>query len=409
MTGRTPSRPGFPGRPLAAVAAASVAALATLAPAAVEGQAPVNRVTLQLTEDGPVRVERFADTLAHPWGLAFLPDGRLLVTERPGRLRIVGTDGKLSPPVGGTPEVFAQGQGGLLDVALDPDFARNGHVWLSYAAPGPEGRAASALGRGTWRNDSIVGFQRLFLQEPWVERGLHFGGRIVFDRQGHVFLTLGERFQYDPAQDLANHLGTVVRLGRDGSVPRDNPFVGRANAQGAIWSYGHRNIESAALHPATGALWVGEMGPLGGDELNVAQAGKNHGWPVVSWGIRYDGTDIPDPPTRPEFADAIHRWSPVISPSGMLFYSGAMFPAWRGNAFIGSLTQHGLVRLETDGRTITGQELIPMTARIRDVEQGPDGALYVAVDREDGAVWKVVSHQVKPAGSQAGQGGQGNR
>lgn len=230
----------------------------------------------------------------------------------------------------------------------------------------------------------------IFREEPWITGPNHFDGRIVFDRQGHLFLTLGERFQFQPAQDLSNHLGTIVRLNRDGSIPRDNPFVGRPNAEAAIWSYGHRNSESAALDPATGALWVAEMGPLGGDELNRPEAGRNYGWPVVSWGINYDGTTIPKPPTHPEFADAAKEWTPVIAPSGMLFYTGDVFPAWRGSALIGGLVTHGLVRVKIDGNKVTGEERIPLGARIRDVEQGPDGMVYVLTDRDDGNVWRLA-------------------
>ncbi|HEV2733673.1 MAG TPA: PQQ-dependent sugar dehydrogenase [Longimicrobiaceae bacterium] len=334
-------------------------------------------------------VQEVTDELKRPWGMAFLRDGCLLVTERPGDLRIATMDGKVPDPVKVTPTVFAEGQGGLHDVALDPQFGENRYVYLSYAAPGPEGSAASAVGRGRWNDDRIEDFQVIFRQEPWITGPNHFGNRIVFSPQGHLFLALGERFQFQPAQDLSNHPGTVVRIHRDGTVPRDNPFVGRSGARAAIWSYGHRNIESAASHPATGALWIAEMGPLGGDELNLPEPGRNYGWPVVSWGINYDGSDIPDPPTQPRFADAVKHWSPVISPSGMAFYTGSVFPAWRGSALIGGLTAQGIVRVETDGRTVTGEERIPLDARIRDVEQGPDGMVYVITDHEEGKLWRV--------------------
>jgi len=341
------------------------------------------------TRSGAVAVENVTDGLDHPWGMTFLPDGRMLVTERPGRLRIVSSDGSVSPPLEGTPEVFAQDQGGLLDVALDPDFASNRLVYLSFAEPS-RAAASTALGRGRLADNRIEEFEVIFRQEPKIPGGKHFGSRIVFSSEGHVFLTLGERFQFDPAQDLSNHLGTIVRVNRDGSIPEDNPFVGRENAEDEIWSYGHRNIEAAAIHPETGQLWIGEMGPRGGDELNVIERGANYGWPVVSWGRHYVGGDIPDPPTHPEFAGSVKHWKPVISPSGMIFYTGAMFPEWHGNALIGGLTSQELVRVVFEGREVADEERIALGARIREVEQGPDGAVYVLTDQDDGNVWRIT-------------------
>ena len=322
------------------------------------------------TEAGTLVVESLASGLEHPWGMAFLPDGRLLVTERPGRLRILGTDNQLSDPLAGTPEVFARGQGGLMDVALDPDFASNRLVYLSFAEPG-EGGASTALGRGQLAEDRIEGFEVVFRQEPKVQGRNHFGNRIAFAPDGKLFLALGERFKFQPAQDLSDHLGTIVRLERDGSIPDDNPFVGRQGAQTAIWSYGHRNIEAAAFHPDSGELWIAEMGPLGGDELNRPEPGRNYGWPIVSWGRHYDGSDIPDPPTHPEFADAALHWTPVISPSGMTFYTGDTFSAWRGSALIGGLSARALVRVTVDGAQVREEERVPLGVRIRDVEQAP--------------------------------------
>ena len=348
-----------------------------------------------MTAAGPVEVQTIAEGLERPWGMAFLPDGRLLITERPGRLRLLALDGTLSESLGGTPTVYAQGQGGLLDVALDPDFATTGYVYLSYARPGPEGSAATAVGRARLVADAdtaarLEGFEMLFTQTPYVTGPNHFGTRIAFSPDGHLFLTMGERFQFDPAQDLSNHLGTVVRLHRDGSVPDDNPFVGQDGARPEIWSYGHRNVESAAVDPATGQLWIAEMGPLGGDELNRIERGRNYGWPTVSWGIHYDGSEIPDPPTRPDLADAARQWTPVISPSGMAFYTASVFPAWTGSAFIGSLTRQGLVRVELAGAAVAGEEILPLDARIRDVEAGPDGHLYVLTDQDDGTLWRLA-------------------
>jgi glucose/arabinose dehydrogenase len=340
------------------------------------------------TEAGAIAVETLASGLDHPWGMAFLPDGRLLVTERAGDLRILGTDNTLSGPVPGTPKVFAQGQGGLMDVALDPNFKENRLVYLSFAEPG-DGGASTAVGRGKLVNERIEGFEVIFRQQPKVSGSYHFGNRLVFSPQGSLFIALGERFKGEPAQDLSNHLGTIVRINPDGSIPPENPFVDRPDAGDAIWSYGHRNIESAAINPQTGALWIAEMGPLGGDELNLPEPGKNYGWPVVSWGKHYSGEDIPDPPTRPEFADAIKHWTPVISPSGMAFYTGDVFPEWRGSALIGGLSAQAIVRLEVEGERVVDEERIPLGARIRDVEQGPDGLVYVLTDQADGKVWRL--------------------
>lgn len=366
-----------------AVAAVGIAAIAFLAMFAVHAQA--QRVA---TQAGPVAVETVASGLVHPWGMAFLPDGRLLVTERPGRLRVMRQDGSLSRPLAGTPEVVAQGQGGMLDVALDPDFGSNRLVYLSFAEPG-SGGASTALGRGRLGDDRLEGFTVIFRQEPKVAGPNHFGGRIVFATDGKLFLTTGERFKFDPAQDLSSLLGKIVRLNPDGSVPPDNPFRGVAGARPEIWSYGHRNIQAAAINPQSRALWIGEMGPKGGDELNLPEPGRNYGWPLVSWGTHYDGTRIPNPPTRPDLADAIKQWTPVISPSGMLFYTGDLLPAWRGNVLIGSLTQRALVRLRIDGARVVGEEIIPLGARIRDVEQGPDGAVYLLTDEQDGKVLRL--------------------
>lgn len=337
---------------------------------------------------GPLTVQTVVGGLEHPWGLALLPDGRLLVTERPGRLRIVGADGRLSLPVPGTPRVHARGQGGLLDVALHPDFQSNRLVYLSFAEPG-DGGASTAVGRGRLVEDRVEGFEVLFRQRPKVPGPNHFGGRIVFTRDGNLFLTLGERFKFEPAQDLGSHLGTIVRLRRDGGTPADNPFVGQRGALPEIWSYGHRNVEAAAIQPGSGTLWVAEMGPRGGDELNLPEAGKNYGWPVVSWGDHYDGRGIPDPPTRPEFSDAIRHWTPVISPSGLIFYTGDMFPAWRGSALIGGLSAHAVVRLAVDAGRVTGEERLALGARVRDVEQAADGAILVITDHENGALLRL--------------------
>lgn len=270
------------------------------------------------TEAGDVIVKKLAENLDHPWSMAFLPYKRLLVTERAGNLRILDTNNKLSQPLKGIPQVYVTDQGGLLDVALDPDFAKNNYVYLSFSEPGEDSTASTALGRGKLVGNEIKDYKVIFRQAPKVKGPNHFGGRIAFSPEGNIFFTLAERFKFEPAQDLSNHLGTVVRIKPDSTVPKDNPFVGQANAKDEIWSYGHRNIESAAFDPKTIKFWIAEMGPMGGDELNQPEAGKNYGWPIVSWGKNCDGTDIPNPPTHPKFADAVLQWTPTISPSGMI-------------------------------------------------------------------------------------------
>lgn len=340
------------------------------------------------TQSGKIVVEELAAGLDHPWGMAFLPDGRLLVTERAGRLRILGIDNQVSPPLTGTPEVDASGQGGLLDVALDPAFATNRTIYLSFAEPGGDG-ASTALARATLGDNGLTGLKVIFSQKPKVSGSGHFGGRIVFSPSGHLFFTMGDRQKFGPAQDLASHLGKIVRLNRDGTIPNDNPFVGRAGALPEIWSLGHRNVQGAAFEPSTGVLWTNEFGPRGGDELNRPEAGKNYGWPLVSWGNHYDGRDIPDPPLRPEFVEALAHWTPVISPSGMIFYTGAKFPMWRGNILIAGLSSQGLVRVQVKGAKASEAERIPLGERIRDVEQAPDGSIYVLTDDGNGKVMRL--------------------
>jgi glucose/arabinose dehydrogenase len=341
------------------------------------------------TKAGTIKVETVATELSHPWGLAFLPDGRMLVTERSGTLRLVSKDGKLSPPLSGVPKVVVAGQGGLLDVAIDPDFKSNSLVYLTYSEPG-EGGAGTAVARGKLGESGLDGVEVIFRQEPKVGGGNHFGSRLVFAPDGKLFVTLGERFTFTPAQDLTNDLGKIVRINPDGSVPKDNPFVGRTDARPEIWSYGHRNPQGAAILPKTGKLWETEFGPMGGDELNIPQAGANYGWPVVSWGSHYTGEDIPDPPTHPEFADAIYHWNPVISPSGITFYTADAIPAWKGNLLIAALSGQAIVRLTLDGEKVVDEERIPMGARIRDVAQGPDGAVYALTDEGNGEILRLT-------------------
>jgi glucose/arabinose dehydrogenase len=294
-------------------------------------------------------------------------------------------------PLKGVPEVWTHGQGGLMDVALDPAFGDNRYVYLSYAKPGEGGKATTALGRGKLVNHRIDDFQDIFVQEPYIRGSKHFGNRIEFSPDAKfVFLGLGERFQFDPAQDLSNHLGTVIRIFPDGRVPADNPFVGRANAEDEIWSFGHRNIEAMDFQPETNTLWAGEMGPKGGDELNRIKKGANYGWPIVSWGDHYIIRRIPDPPTRPEFKDAVLHWTPVISPSGMVFYEGNMFPDWKNDLLIGGLTHRELVRVVFDGTEAREADRLPLSERVRDVDTGPDGAIYVLTDEDDGKLWRIT-------------------
>ena len=340
------------------------------------------------TELGKIRVDTLASGLEHPWGIAFLPDGGMLVTERAGRLRILSREGALSDPLSGVPDVVVAGQGGLLDVALDPKFDETKLVYLSYAEAG-KGGAGTAVARGRLTEGGLADVQVIFRQTPKVDGGNHFGGRLAFTPDGKLLVTLGERFKFDPAQDLTSHLGKVVRINSDGSVPADNPFISQQDAQPEIWSYGHRNPQGIAIHPETGKLWETEFGPRGGDELNILAPGANYGWPVVSWGTHYNGKDIPNPPTHPEFTDAIRHWTPVISPSGISFYTAGTIPSWNGNLLIGGLSSEGIVRLKLDGDKVIGEERIDLNARIRDVAQGPDGAVYALTDEDDGKVLRL--------------------
>jgi glucose/arabinose dehydrogenase len=362
-----------------------VAAMVTL----LSGACPAEDRVID-TETGKIKVETLATGLEHPWGLAFMPDGRMLVTERAGRLRILAKDGTLSDPLNGVPTVVAKGQGGLLDVALDPNFTENKLVYITYAEPG-EGGAGTAVARGKLGDAGLEDVQVIFRQTPKVSGGNHFGGRLVFTPDGKLLVTLGERFKFEPAQDLTSHLGKIVRINPDGSVPPDNPFIGHKDAQPEIWSYGHRNVQGAAINPETGKLWETEFGPRGGDELNILAPGANYGWPVVSWGKHYDGEDIPDPPTHPEFADAIRHWTPVISPSGIAFYTADAIPGWKGSLLISGLSSEAIIRLSLDGETVTDEERIPMGARIRDVAQGPDGAVYALTDKKNGEVLRLTA------------------
>jgi len=344
------------------------------------------------TEHGPIRLVTVAEGLEHPWGMSFLPDGRVLVTEKSGRLRIVTADGKVGPALRGVPEVDANGQGGLFDVALDPDFGSNHLVYVSFAEP-RQGGNGTAVARGRLGDDGLSDVQVIFRQQPTVESGHHFGSRLVFARDGRLFVTLGERNSARAqAQTLDSHIGKVVRIERDGKVPADNPFVGQAGALAEIWSYGHRNVQGAALHPETGELWTNEHGPKGGDELNRTLAGRNYGWPIVSYGVEYSGATISDLPTAPGIEPPVHYWVPSIATSGMLFYTGDRFPRWKGNAFVGGLKSQQVVRLEFKGNEVVHEESLlrgVVKQRVRDVEQGTDGFIYLLTDEDRGRLMRI--------------------
>jgi glucose/arabinose dehydrogenase len=343
---------------------------------------------------GNLTIETAASGLANPWAIAFLPDGRMLVTERAGRLRIVAKGGSVSPPVTGVPQVFARGQGGLHDVIVDRGFAQNGTIYFCFAMP-VSGGAQTALARARLadgeppRLDDVT---VIFQQEGPPSSSNHFGCRIVQPQDGNLFLTTGDHFRYrDEAQNLGNHLGKVIRITPDGAAPPDNPFVKRAGAKPEIWSYGHRNMQGAALHPQSGKLWTHEHGARGGDEVNIAEAGKNYGWPVITWGIDYSGAKIGVGTHHDGMEQPLKYWVPSIAPSGMAFYTGNLFPAWRGSLFVGALAGQMLVRLELNGEKVGSEErlLQNLRERIRDVRQGPDGALYLATDNPNGRILRV--------------------
>jgi glucose/arabinose dehydrogenase len=358
------------------------------------------------TEKVKIRVETVAQGLDHPWGIAFLPDGNFLVTERPGFLRIVTPEGKIGDAIYGVPQVDARGQGGLLDVALDPDFAENRLVYLSYAekgeAPENKNRNGTAVARGRLTESlspQLQDVEVIFRQQPKLPSTLHFGSRLVFDREGHLFITMGERSKKEfrgQAQDLSSHLGKIVRIWPDGTVPDDNPFADTDNAAGAlpeIWSWGHRNVQGAALHPETGRLWENEHGPRGGDEVNIPEPGKNYGWPVVTYGTEYSGLPVGSGESAaPGMEQPVHYWVPSIGPSGMAFYTGDAIPEWKGDLFVGGLAIPQLARLTLDGDRVTGDEpmLKDLGLRIRDVAQGPDGTLYLLTDEEDGQILRIM-------------------
>ncbi|WP_407363231.1 PQQ-dependent sugar dehydrogenase [Pseudomonas luteola] len=349
------------------------------------------------SEKGKVSVTVIKKGLDHPWGLAFLPDQKgMLVTERPGRLRVLKSDGSVSNPIAGLPAVYNRSQGGLMDVALSPSFAEDRLIYLSYSEGGGEDdKAGTAVGRGTLSADMtrVEGFTVIFRQEPKLSTGAHFGSRLVFDQHGYLFIALGENNQRITAQALDKLQGKLVRIKADGTVPNDNPFVGQSGARPEIWSYGHRNQQGAALNPWTGQVWTNEHGPRGGDEVNIPLAGKNYGWPVATHGINYSYTSIPEAKGKdvPGTEQPLYVWEKSPGVSGMAFYSADQFPAWKNSLFIGALAQESLIRLQLEGDKVVHEErlLEEKGARIRDVRQGPDGYLYVLTDSSEGEVLKI--------------------
>lgn len=364
------------------------------AEAATAKAAPVQQATHQVkSELGEVRVTEIASGLEHPWAVALLPDGGFLVTERPGRLRHVAADGAISAPISGVPAVWAEGQGGLLDVVLSPDFASSKRIYLSYAEPGDNGSAGTAVASATLGATALADVKVIYQQQPKLVGPNHFGSRLAFDKQGHIFITQGERQQRMASQELDKLQGKLVRLNLDGSVPEDNPFVGRQDARPEIWSYGHRNMQSLAVDPRTGTVWEAEHGPRGGDEINLPQPGKNYGWPLITHGIDYSGLKISEAQgkEKPGLEPPYHVWEKSPALSGMAFYTGQPGSAWNDSLFLGALADGSLIRLSLDGDRIVKEErlLKELDWRIRDVRVSADGKVYVLTDENEGKLLRL--------------------
>lgn len=344
------------------------------------------------TQAGSLQVKTIAEGLENVWSMAFLPDGRMLVTERAGRMRIVSPDGKLGTPLAGLPEIVARGQGGLLDVVLAPDFATSKRVYFSYSEPG-DGGNSTAVSYATLAEGKLENVTRVFSQQPKVNSNNHFGSRLVWAPDGTLFITLGDRYsEKDKAQTLDNHQGKVVRINADGTAPSDNPFVKTAGALPEIWSIGHRNIQGAAIHPLTKKLWTGEHGPQGGDELNITEADKNYGWPVITYGENYGGGKIGEGTHKEGMEQPLYKWVPSIATAGFIFYTGDKFPQWKNNILLASLREQALVRLTLDGDKITGEERLlkkELGQRYRSVIQGPDGLVYLVTDESKGKILQL--------------------
>ncbi|MEJ8572148.1 PQQ-dependent sugar dehydrogenase [Microbaculum marinum] len=370
-----------------------IAALAGLGLAASTVQlAAADEVTVE-SSAGPLHVETVAEGLDHPWSLAFLPDGAMLVTERPGPVRLVSADGELSEPLAGAPRTREWGQGGMLDVVLDPDFESNGTVYMSFAEI-DGGVAGTAVARAQLVRDGAAArldnTQVIFRMNRKTSTTRHFGSRLVFAPDGTLFVTVGERGAMDRAQDPNDHAGSVIRINPDGSVPADNPFV-QGGGLPEIWSIGHRNPQGAALNPETGELWTVAHGARGGDEINIPKAGRNYGWPEISYGTHYSGARIGVGTSKEGMEQPVHYWDPSIAPSGMAFYTGDAFPEWQGDVFVGALKLQYLARLDLEGEEVVGEEklLTGLGERIRDVREGPDGYLYVLTDADDGRILRI--------------------
>lgn len=349
------------------------------------------------TRDHAVRVVSVTQGLENPWGLAFLPDGRMLVTERPGRLRVIGKDGKLDPaPVAGLPRVDPQGQGGLLDVALHPQYAANSWIYWTYAQRDERGNNGTELARGKLAGGPgayrMTDVQVLFRMGPKTNRGHHFGSRLVWDREGRLFMTLGDRGDMERAQKLDDHAGKILRLTDEGKPAPGNPLEKTAGSRPEIFSLGNRNVQGAALHPVTGALWATEHGPQGGDELNLIKAGSNYGWPVITYGVNYvTGTRIGEGTEKTGMAQPVKHWVPSPALSGLAYYTGDKFPKWRGDLLLGALRGQALIRVRLDGEKFVEDEFMLRghVGRVRDVRVGPDGLVYLLIDHPDGALLRV--------------------
>lgn len=360
-------------------------------------------------EQHTFQVVTVVEGLENPWSMAFLPGGDMLVTERPGRLRIVRDGVLLAQPVPGLPEIRAGGQGGLLDVVLHPEFASNRSVYISYSKPNADGsEGTTAVIRARFENDQLVDVEEIFEAQAWSRGRGHYGSRLAFDQSGYLFISVGDRqapssgdLEAHPSQDLSNHQGTILRLHDDGRVPSDNPFVDQPRALPEIWSYGHRNPQGMTVHPETNDLWQNEHGPQGGDELNLVLPGRNYGWPVIGYGVNYgSGDPIHDDSHREGMEQPVHHWVPSIATSGQMIYTGDAFPGWRGNIFVGGMSgeHQRLARLTMDGRNVANEEiLMEGEARIRDIRQGPDGYVYIAVDHRGGELTPIIRLEPEPA------------
>ncbi|MCE3252421.1 MAG: glucose sorbosone dehydrogenase [Cellvibrio sp.] len=345
------------------------------------------------TDNGDIQVKTIAEGLENVWGMVFLPDGSMLVTERAGRMRIVSADGKPGEPLIGLPKIFAQGQGGLLDVVLAPDFATSKKIYFSYSEPGEGKLNSTAVSFATLNGNKLENLTRVFSQQPKIDSGNHFGSRLVWAPDGTLFVTLGDRYsEKEKAQTLDNHQGKVIRINADGTVPKDNPFVKTAGALPEIWSYGHRNMQGAALNPVTRELWTGEHGPQGGDELNIDRAAKNYGWPVITYGENYGGGKIGEGTHKAGMEQPIYKWVPSIATAGFIFYTGEKFPQWKNNILLTSLRDKTLVRLVVDGEKITKEERMlgkELDQRLRQVVQGPDGLVYILTDESKSKIYQL--------------------